>query len=40
MIVLHIFRDSERDAGGWVDQKWQFQRDAIIEQTRIILLVD
>ena len=32
MIVLHVFRDSERDAGGWVGQKWQFQRDASIEQ--------
>ena len=31
MLILHVFRDSERDAGGWVGQKWQFQRDIIIE---------
>ena len=40
MTALHIFRDSERGAGGLVGQKWQFQRDAIIEQPRTILLVD
>ena len=32
MIVLHVFRDSERGAGGWVGQTWQFQCDVIIEQ--------
>ena len=32
MVVLRVFRDSERDAGGWVVQKWQCQRDVIIEQ--------
>ena len=32
MVVLHVFRDSERDAVGWVVQKWQFQRDVGIEQ--------
>ena len=32
MVDLHVFRDSERDAGGWVVQKWQFQCDIIIEQ--------
>ena len=32
MVVLHVFRDSERDAGGWVVKNWQFQRDVIIEQ--------
>ena len=32
MIVLHVFRDSEREAGGWVGQTWQFQCDVIIEQ--------
>ena len=31
MIVLHVFRDSGRDAGGWVGQTWQFQSDIIIE---------
>ena len=31
MVVLHPFRDSERDAGGWVGYKWQFSRDLIIE---------
>ena len=31
MVVLHV-----RDAGGgWVAQKWQFQRDVIIEQPQI-----
>ena len=29
-LVLHVFRDSERDAWGWVGHKWQFQRDVII----------
>ena len=36
--VLHVFRDSERDAGGGegsVGQKWKFQRDAIIERQLI-----
>ena len=33
MVVLHVFRDSECDAGGWVGHKWQFQRDVIIEQS-------
>ena len=34
MVVLLVFHDSERDGmgGGWVIQKWQFQRDVIIEQ--------
>ena len=35
MVVLYVFRDSKCDAGkggGWVVQKWQFQRDVIIEQ--------
>ena len=32
MVVLHVYCDSERDAGGWVVQNWQFQRDVIIEQ--------
>ena len=34
MLVLHAFRDSERDAGGggWFAHKWQFQRDVIIGQ--------
>ena len=33
MAVLHVFRNSERDAaGGSVAQKWQFQCDVIIEQ--------
>ena len=32
MVVLNVFQDSERDAGGSVGQKWQFQRDVIIEQ--------
>ena len=32
MVVLHVFRDSERDAGGWVVNNWQFQRDVSIEQ--------
>ena len=32
MIVLHVFRDSERGAGGSMGQKWQFLRDTIIEQ--------
>ena len=32
MVVLHIFRDSKRDAAGWVGQKWLFERDVIIEQ--------
>ena len=33
MVVLHPFRDSERDAGGggWVGHKWQFSRDLLIE---------
>ena len=31
MVVLHAFRDSERDAGRG-DQKWQLQCDAIIGQ--------
>ena len=30
--VPYIFPDSERDAGGWLVQKWQFQPDVIIEQ--------
>ena len=33
MIALHVFRDSERDAGGrWVVQKFEFQREVFIEQ--------
>ena len=32
IVGLHVFRDSKRDAEGWVGQKWQCQRDAIIEQ--------
>ena len=32
MVVLHVIRDSEPDAGEWVVQKRQFQRDVIIEQ--------
>ena len=32
MVVLYVLRDSERDAGEWMGQKWQFQRDVIIEQ--------
>ena len=24
MVVLQVFRDAERDAGGWVGQKWKF----------------
>ena len=32
MVVLQVFRDPERDAGEWVVQKWQFQRDVIIKQ--------
>ena len=35
MIVLHAFRDSEGDTGAGGDQKWQFQRDLIIEQPLI-----
>ena len=35
MVVLHVCRDSERDAGGWAAQKGQFQRDVIIEQPLI-----
>ena len=34
-VVLHVFRDSERDVGGG-GQKWQFQRDVIIEQPLIV----
>ena len=32
MVVLLVFRDSERDAGARVGQKGEFQRDVIIEQ--------
>ena len=32
MVAQHVFRDSERDDGEWVVQKWQFQCDVIIEQ--------
>ena len=35
MVVLHAFRGSEGDAGGWVGQIWQFHRAVIIEQPRI-----
>ena len=31
-VVLQVFRDSERDAGGVGGSKWQVQRDVIIEQ--------
>ena len=31
MVFLHVYRDSERDAGGR-GQKWQSQRDVVIEQ--------
>ena len=30
MAVLYIFRDSERDAEGWMVQKWQFQCDVLL----------
>ena len=37
MVVLYIFHASKRDAGGgWVVQKWQFQRDVIFEQPLVI----
>ena len=40
MVALHVFRDAERDAGGLMVQKWQFQRDLIIQQLHIVLRVE
>ena len=37
MVALHAFHDSECDVAGWVVQKWQFQRDVIIELAHIII---
>ena len=34
MMVIHVFRYSEGDAGGG-GQEWQFQRDFVIEQPHI-----
>ena len=36
MVVLQVFRDSEREAGGWMVLKWQFQRDVAPEQPLIL----
>ena len=36
-MVLHVHRDSERDAAGVGGLRWQFQRDVIIEQPLISL---
>ena len=33
MIVLHVSRDSEHEAGGWVVQERQCQRDSMNEQS-------
>ena len=35
--VLHVFRDSECEAGGWVAQSWQFQRDVVIDQPLLLV---
>ena len=35
LVVLHVFRDSQHDAGGWVGLKWQFQRDIYVTYTYI-----
>ena len=40
LVVLHVVRNSERDAGVWVAQKWKFQRDVIIEQPLLVLQFD
>ena len=40
MAVLHVFRDSERGAGGGVGgSRWQYQRDVIIEQPLCMISV-
>ena len=36
IVVLHVFRDPQHEAGGWVGgAKWEFQRDVIFEQPLI-----
>ena len=39
MVVLYVFRDSERDAGVWVVQKWQPQLDVNIERKYFVVKV-